>query len=152
MDICYCIRTLIQKQDTNYCYCIPIEVRICCCLYKLGHGCNLLSCSEQFAIGCSTLGLVIHEVVAITIAFGHIVQLPVGIDMWKVMIDFKNFCGMPSIHGTINYINIAMSKPFCLCRRLLLLQEKGILNCSTSSCGLSETIHKCLCWSSRLYQ
>jgi hypothetical protein len=49
-EICNKVRHLIGKQDMRYRKAIPVEIHICCCLYKLAKGANLLACSEQFAI------------------------------------------------------------------------------------------------------
>jgi hypothetical protein len=39
-------------------------VEICfCIIYKLVHGANILTCSELFVVGGSTMGLVLREVV-----------------------------------------------------------------------------------------
>jgi hypothetical protein len=73
-DLCYRLCPHIQKQDTKYCQVVPVEVRVCCCLYKLAQGASLFKCSESFAIGKSTVGLVLHEVVAaINRVYAHII-------------------------------------------------------------------------------
>ena len=62
VEICNKVRHLIDKQDMRYRKTISVEIHICCCLYKLAKGTNLLACSKQFAIGRSPIGLVIKEV------------------------------------------------------------------------------------------
>jgi hypothetical protein len=49
-EMCYWLRAPIEKQNTKYRLAVLVEVGICCCLYKLVHGANFLSCSEKFAI------------------------------------------------------------------------------------------------------
>ena len=61
--MCYRLRGAVEKQNTKYRLAVPVEVRVCCCLYKLAQGANFLACSEKFAIGRSTVSLVIREVV-----------------------------------------------------------------------------------------
>jgi hypothetical protein len=34
-NLCYRIRFAIEKQNTKYRLAVPVEVRVCCCLYKL---------------------------------------------------------------------------------------------------------------------
>jgi hypothetical protein len=81
-DMYYRLRGAIQKQDTKYRLAIPVEVRVCCCLYKLAQGANFLACSEKFAIGRSMVSLVICEVVrAINSVYRDVVQWPRGADM-----------------------------------------------------------------------
>lgn len=38
-----------------------MEVWVTCAIYKLAHGCNLLTCNEIFASGKSTMGLFVKE-------------------------------------------------------------------------------------------
>jgi hypothetical protein len=87
-------------------------VRVCCCLYKLTQGANFLACSEKFAIGRSTVNLVIREVVrAINSVYRDVVQWPRGADMRQTMLDFKAWCSMPSVQGMLDCTCITISKP-----------------------------------------
>jgi hypothetical protein len=73
---------------------------------------TISSCSEAFAIGRSTVGLVIREVVStINIAYNDLIKWPRREYMRQVMLDFKSFCGMPSVHGAIDCTHIHISKP-----------------------------------------
>jgi hypothetical protein len=91
---------------------VPVEVRVCACLYKLAHGATLLTCSENFAIGRSTVGLVLREVVRAIIAlYRDVIHWPTGDRMQQVMLDFKAWCGLPSVHGAIDCTHIRISKP-----------------------------------------
>jgi hypothetical protein len=111
-DMCYRMRRQIEKQDTHYRLAVPVEVRVCAALYKLAQGANFLSCSEKFAIGKSTVSVVIREVVAaLNICFGNLIRWPRGEEMRQVMLDFKSWCGMPSVQGAIDGTHIAISKP-----------------------------------------
>jgi hypothetical protein len=111
-EICHKLRATIEKNDTNYRLAIPVEIRVFCCLYKLAHAVNMLSYSELFAIGHSTVGLVIREVVsAINIVYSDIIRWPRGPEMREVMTDFKAWCGMPSVHGAIDCTHISIAKP-----------------------------------------
>jgi hypothetical protein len=85
---------------------------VCCCLYKLVQGANFLACSKKFAIGRSTVSLVIREVIfAINSVYSDALQWPRGAEMRQTMLDFKNWCGMPSVQGAIDCTYIAISKP-----------------------------------------
>jgi hypothetical protein len=111
-EICFKLRDAIAKHDTNYRIAVPVEIRVCCCLYKLAHAVNLLTCSEMFAIGHSTVGLVIREVVsAINLLYSGTIRWPRGQEMHEVMTDFKAWCGMPSIHGAIDCTHVSIAKP-----------------------------------------
>jgi hypothetical protein len=111
-EMCYRLRAPIEKQNTRYRLAIPVEVRVCCCLYKLAHGATFLSCNEKFAIGRSTLSLVIREVVqAINSVYRNAIRWPRGPEMRQTMYDFKSWCGMPSVQGAIDCTHIAISKP-----------------------------------------
>jgi hypothetical protein len=102
----------VRKQDTTYRKAVPVEVRVCVCLYKLAHGANILTYSEYFAIGRSTVGMCIREVVAaINLVYHGMISWPCGIEMKEVMLDFKSWCGLPSVQGAINCTHFAISKP-----------------------------------------
>jgi hypothetical protein len=58
-DIANKLKPLIVKKNTRHCFAILMEIQIVCMIYKLFHGSNLLTCSEQFAIGKSNVGLVV---------------------------------------------------------------------------------------------
>jgi hypothetical protein len=111
-DLCYRLRGTIEKQDTKYRLAVPVQVRVCCCLYKLVQGANFLACSEKFAIGKSTVSVVIREVVcAINFVYSDVVRWPRGAEMRQTMLDFKSWCGMPSVQGTLDCTHIAIAKP-----------------------------------------
>jgi hypothetical protein len=111
-ELCSRLCPHIQKEDTKYRQAVPIEVRVCCCLYKLVQGATMLQCSELFAVGKSTVGLVIREVVAaINRVYAHVIHWPRGQEMREVMLEFKKWCGIPSVHGAIDCTHIGISKP-----------------------------------------
>jgi hypothetical protein len=110
--MCYRVWGAIEKQNTKYRLAIPVEVRVCCTLYKLAQGANFLACSEKFAIGRSTISIVIWEVVrAINSVYRDVISWPRGADMRQTMLDFKSWCGMPSVQGALDCTHIAISKP-----------------------------------------
>jgi hypothetical protein len=43
VEITFMLRDSIAKNNNNYCLIVPLEVRVCTCLYKLAHGANLLT-------------------------------------------------------------------------------------------------------------
>jgi hypothetical protein len=91
---------------------VPVEVRVCAVLYKLAQGANFLACNDKFAIGKSTISVVIHEVVAaLNICFRNLIRWPRGEEMWQVMLDFKSWYGMLLVQGAIDCTYIAISKP-----------------------------------------
>jgi hypothetical protein len=111
-DLCSRLCPHIQKQDTKYRQAIPVEVKVCCCLYKLAQGATLLQCNESFAIGKSIVGLVIREVVAaINRMYSNVIHWPRGQEMREVMLKFKKWCGIPSIQGVIDCTHVGILKP-----------------------------------------
>ena len=65
----------------------------------------------MFAVGCSIIGRVICKVVcAINVVYRDIICWPQNKDMHCVMLEFKQWCGMPSVYGAIDYTYIAISK------------------------------------------
>jgi hypothetical protein len=55
-DLCSALKPYIERRDTRYWCAIPVEIRVTAALYKLAQGVNILTCSEMFTIGCSTVG------------------------------------------------------------------------------------------------
>ena len=53
----------ISKKNTRYRLAVPVLVRVACTLFKLNHGASLLLCSEVFAIGRSTMSMILMDVV-----------------------------------------------------------------------------------------
>lgn len=73
------LRPLIGKKDTRYRFAIPVGIRVACSLYKLAHAADYLQCSELFAIGKSTVHLVLHDFVAvINVVFKNQIRWPRG--------------------------------------------------------------------------
>jgi len=92
------VKPLISKHDTKYRKVITIEINVSCAIYKPAHGVNTLTCSELFTIRRSTIALMLHEVVrAINVVFKKLRMWPMGDNMQVVMIEFKNWCGMPNL-------------------------------------------------------
>jgi hypothetical protein len=111
-DMCNKLKPLIEKQNTKYRLAVPVEIRVCCTIYKLAQGANINQCSELFAIGKSTVGKVLREVVqAITTVYKYLIQWPSGHRLQTVMHEFQDWCGLPSIHGAIDYTHIEISRP-----------------------------------------
>jgi hypothetical protein len=69
-------------------------------------------CSELFAFDQSTVFLIIHEaVLMIDVVFKKINYWSNGNKMLIVMHEFKDWCGLPNIHGAIGRTHIAICKP-----------------------------------------
>ena len=85
------LSTFVQKQDTSFQDTIPVMVKVVVTLYKLCQGAFLLICSEQFAIGKSTVCQAVQEVVrAINIHFRHEIEWPRGNRLIECISDFCN--------------------------------------------------------------
>jgi hypothetical protein len=59
------LRPLITKKDTMYKFAIRVEVRVACVIHKFFHGLNMLTCNELFAIGTSTMELLLVKLLEI---------------------------------------------------------------------------------------
>jgi hypothetical protein len=63
-------------------------------------------------VGRSTIGRAIRKVVCtINVVYRDVIRWPRNEDMHLVMLEFKQWCGMLSIHGAIDCTHIAISKP-----------------------------------------
>jgi hypothetical protein len=116
-DIANQLRLLIQKHDMKYKLDIPMELCVAYAIKKLSQGVNLLVCSELFAIGKSTISHVVQEVItSINIVFTNLISWPSRSKLEVVMIGFKSFYNLPNVHGAIDGIHFAISRPispFC---------------------------------------
>jgi hypothetical protein len=84
------LKPLIVKKDAKYQFVIPVEVRVAYVIHKFSHGSNLLTCSELFSIGKSTIRFVLHEVAKVkNIMFKSLIAWHVGQKMEDVMLEFK---------------------------------------------------------------
>jgi hypothetical protein len=111
-DLCTALRPHIEQRDTCYRCAIPVEIRVTAVLYKLVQGVNILTCSELFAIGRSTVGRAIQEVVnGINVVFRSQISWPHGDQLLQVMSDFRSWCQMPRVVGAIDCTHIHLVKP-----------------------------------------
>jgi hypothetical protein len=102
-----------EKQDTKFRKAVPMRVRVACALYKLVHSASLLICSEQFAIGNSTVSGVLREVVhAVNIQFRSELSFPRGPRLVTVMNEFQEFCGLLGVAGAIDGSHVHIRKPY----------------------------------------
>jgi hypothetical protein len=53
----------MEKKDTKYRCMIHMNIKVACSFYKLGHVLKYLQCNELFAIGKSTIHLMLWEFV-----------------------------------------------------------------------------------------
>ena len=106
------LQPFIRKQDTKYRRAIPIRVRIVAAIYKLVHRAPLLIVSEFFAIGLSTVSMVLREVVnAINIVFKNEIKWPSREQATINMAEFKEWCSLPGVIGAIDATHFSISKP-----------------------------------------
>ena len=106
------LQPFIRKQDTKYRRAIPIRVRTAAAIYKLVHGAPLLIVSEFFAIGLSTVSMVLREVVnAINIIFKNEIKWPSREQATINMAEFKEWCSLPGVIGAIDATHFSISKP-----------------------------------------
>ena len=118
-DLCSALRPHIERRDTRYFCAIPVEIRVTAALYKLVQGVNILTCSEMFAIGRSTVGRTIRKVInAVNVVFRSQILWPEGDQLLQVMSDFKAWCHMPRVVGAIDCTHIHIMKS-----RILYLED-----------------------------
>ena len=87
----------VQRQDTRYQLAIPVLIRVACTLFKLSHGASLLICSKMFAIGKSTVSILLREVVnAINDTMCHELTWPSGNRLRDCQADFQTLCNLPA--------------------------------------------------------
>jgi hypothetical protein len=102
----------IQKRDTTFRSAIPATVKVAVALYKLCQGASLLICSEQFALGKSTVCEAVQEVVrVVNVHFRHEIAWPHGNRLLQGMADFKEWCGLPGVVGAIDGTHFDIKKP-----------------------------------------
>ncbi len=83
------MKPIIGKQDTKYKKIVPIEICVCCVMYKLAHGANFMVCNELFAMGKSIVSLILHEFVyAINQIYSGLMKWLEGPTMTLVMEEF----------------------------------------------------------------
>lgn len=103
---------LVRKQDTKYRLVIPVSVRVACSLFKLSHGVSLLICSELFAVGRSTVSIMLRGVVnAVNIVLRSEMSWPRGDRLASIAVSFAMHCGLLGIAGAIDGTHIAIKKP-----------------------------------------
>ena len=83
-----------------------------CTLFKLTHGASLFVCSKMFAVGKSTVSLILRDVVfAINEALWHKIALASGDRLWKIQAKFFDLCKLPTIIGAIERTHVLICKP-----------------------------------------
>jgi hypothetical protein len=126
---------------------VLMSIHVTCSLYKLVHAFKYLSHSKLFDIKKLIVHLVLHEFVCTMNSISNNqMKSPEGNDLIEVMDGFKDFYGMPSIHGTTN----AKSPNFC--SSFLFFQIKGLQHSKASCYGPLKHVSRCVCWDFRFYQ
>ena len=106
------LKTAMEKKNTKYRLSILVLVRVACTLFKLTHGASLFICSKMFAIGRSTICLVLREVVqAINMALRSEIAWPSGNRVLEIEAGFQQLCGLLGVVGAIDGTHILISKP-----------------------------------------
>lgn len=89
-------------------------IRLACTLFKLCQGSNLLLCSKLFAIGHSSVSVILREVVeAMNIILRSQVAWPSQDKLASIVADFEKLCGLPTVQnlGAIDGTHFAIAKP-----------------------------------------
>ena len=106
------LEPIVKKQDTKYQLSILAVVRVACNISKLTHGASLLICSKLFAVGRSTVSLMLREVVqAINVALRSETSWSTGNKLLETKANFKNLCSLPGVISAIDGTHVAISKP-----------------------------------------
>jgi hypothetical protein len=105
------LKVVLQIQNTKYRQSIPIEIPMCCTIFKLAQSANFIICNEFFTIGKLIVFLVLHEFVATFIStYNDLIIWPRGEALAIVMDDLKIWCGFPSVQGAIDGTHISIVK------------------------------------------
>ena len=103
---------IVKKKDTKYRLAIPMLVRVACTLFKLTHDASLFICSELFAIGRSTVSLLLRDVVqAINITHRSEIAWPTGDKLIETEGGFHDLCGLPGVVGAMDGTHVSNCKP-----------------------------------------
>lgn len=101
----------IEEKDTHYKCVMLVGIQIACALYKLAHEVEYFHWSEMFTISKSTIHMVLKKIVhVVNVVFKNQIKWPKGKHLKDVMVGFKTFCDLPSIHNVINVIQICTPK------------------------------------------
>lgn len=91
---------------------VLVLIRIACTLFKLSHGASLFICSEMFAVGKSTVSMMLREVVhAINKVLRHENAWPTGQRLLETQAEFRRLYGLPAVVGAIDGTHVSISKP-----------------------------------------
>jgi len=97
----------MEKKNTNFQVFVLMNIHVAYSLYKLAHAFKYLNCFELFDIKKSTVHLVLHEFMCtMNYILKNQMKWPKGNDLIKDMDGFKDFYGMPLIHGATNAMQI----------------------------------------------
>ena len=120
-----------EKKNTKYRLAIPVMVLLACTLFKLSHDASLFICSKIFAIGRSTISLVLREVVqAINVMLRSEIAWPIGERLLETEATFHELCGLLGVVGAIDGTHVSICKPWYGCVDYFYFKSGGyILNC-----------------------
>jgi hypothetical protein len=101
------LKSMMEKKNTKFRFVMPMNICVACTLYKLVHAFQYFHCFEFFAIKNSIVHLLLHEFVCVANVVLKIqFKWFVGDDLVEVMAGFKDLCGLPLVHGTIDVTQI----------------------------------------------
>jgi hypothetical protein len=93
----------MHKKDTSYRHVVIMGICVTCALYKFVHGAKYLHYFDLFTIGKSIIHLVLQKFIcSIHVVFKSQIQWLKGEDLAKVMMGFRTFYNLPSIHNAMD--------------------------------------------------
>jgi hypothetical protein len=102
----------VHRDDTKYRIAIPVLIRVAITLFKLTHAASLIICSKMFAVGKSTMSLILRDVVhAINDTMREEISWPTGDRLRQSQAEFKRLSGLPAVVGTIDGTHVCIDKP-----------------------------------------
>jgi hypothetical protein len=122
---------LIEKKDTNYRSVVPVVVLVVASFFKLTQSCSLQICMEMFAIGKSTMCVILRDFVqAVNVLLRVEISWLTGQPLLDTMRDFQDLCGLLAIVGAIDETHINITKPVVGAEYYYYFKNSGYtLNC-----------------------
>lgn len=122
---------MIRKQNTTYRCAIHVGIKVGVFVLQTCARNYYLQCNELFVMGKSSLNMVLHKfVVVVNVVFRSQIQWPWNEDLSRVMVVFKDWCGLPFVHGAIDCTQIYNHKPKGVCLQISFPTNLEFTTCS----------------------
>ncbi len=138
---------MIRKQNTTYRCAIHVGIKVGVLALQTCAQNYYLQCSELFAMGKSSLNMVLHKfVVVVNVVFRNQIQWPWNEDLSRVMAVFKDWCGLLFVHGAIDCTQIHNHKPKGVFLQISFLTNLEFTTCSCKWLLITRSGFKMFLW------